>query len=115
MAIIKLPKTEWQAFFDRASRILIGKNTEIEIIHPALGNQIEADWLPLLGMTYDLTSDTIEIALQGLYHVVTKPLALHVDETPASIITLQIIDADGVQEIILVRDPPMLPPPAPLY
>ncbi len=63
MAIRKLDKTKWQAFFDRVSKGLIGKRAEIEIASLALGSQIEAEWLPLFGIVYDPKNDIIEIAL----------------------------------------------------
>jgi hypothetical protein len=48
MAIRKLGKAEWQRYFDRISKAVIGKRAEIEIASLALGDQIEAEWLPLL-------------------------------------------------------------------
>ena len=51
MAIRKLEKTEWSPFFHRISKVLIGKRAEIEIASLALGDQIEAEWLPLIGIT----------------------------------------------------------------
>ena len=52
MATRELEKTEWRPFFDRVSRGLIGNRAEILIAAPNLGDQIEAEWLPLLGITY---------------------------------------------------------------
>jgi hypothetical protein len=34
----------------------------------ALGDQIAANWLPLLGITYEPKDDLLEIALEGLDH-----------------------------------------------
>ena len=51
MTVRKLEKTEWRRFFDWVSKGLVGKRAEIEIASLALGDQIEAEWLPLLGIT----------------------------------------------------------------
>ena len=63
MAIRKLGKAEWQRYFDRISKAVIGKRAEIEIASLALGDQIEAEWLPLIGIAYDRKDDILEIAL----------------------------------------------------
>jgi hypothetical protein len=68
MALRKLDKTEWRVFCDRVSKALVGKRAEIEVASLALGSQVEAKWLPLLGIAYDLKDDIIEIALEGLDH-----------------------------------------------
>jgi Family of unknown function (DUF5335) len=66
MTVRKLEKTEWRRFFDWVSKGLVGKRAEIEIASLALGDQIEAEWLPLLGIAYDPKNDVLEIALDGL-------------------------------------------------
>lgn len=49
-----------------------------------LGNQIEAEWVPLLGITCDPKNDLVEVLPEGL-------------------------DTDDVRQIIRLRDPIMLP------
>jgi hypothetical protein len=56
-------------------------------------------------------NDIIEIALDGLDHLVRNPLELYFDEDPIGMTSLQVIDGDGVRQIILSRDPLMLPSP----
>jgi Family of unknown function (DUF5335) len=48
MAPRELDKTEWRGSCDRLSKALIGKRAEIEVLSRTLGDQIEAEWLPLL-------------------------------------------------------------------
>ena len=62
-------------------------------------------------MSYDAKTDTIEIAFDGLDHIVSRPLMLYVDHAPALVMSLEIIDSNGVQQIIGLRDPLMLPAP----
>ena len=109
MTITKLERPEWSAFFERASRILLGKRTDIQIVSHAFGSQIGADGLPLMGIVYDPNDDIIEIILAGLDHIVYRPLAVYFDEGPGQQMSLQIIDDGGVRQIILMRDPLMLP------
>jgi hypothetical protein len=111
MTIAKLEKTEWSAFFDRASKLLLGKHTEIEVTGLAIGSQIGARDVPLLGIAYDPRDDIIEIMLEGLDHIVRNPCAVYVDNDRGMFTRLQIIDGDGVIQIIVLHDPLMLPAP----
>lgn len=112
MAVARLDRTQWGSFFDHATQILAGKHTEIEIVHPALGHQVEVNRLPLLGMSYDASNDTIGILLEGIEHIINHPLIIYIDHAPGLAVSLQIIDTSGVQQIIVLRDPPMLPKPS---
>ncbi|MFL6824414.1 MAG: DUF5335 domain-containing protein [Xanthobacteraceae bacterium] len=108
MTTRKLDKTQWRTFFDRLSTTLEGKQAEIEIASLRLGDQLEADWLPLLGIAYDPNDDIVEVALEGL-----EPRELYVEEGPGGLTALEIIDADDVKQIVKLRDPLMLPSPSP--
>jgi hypothetical protein len=112
MAPRKLDKAEWHAFFDRVSKSLLGKRAEIEVTSLSLGSQVEAQWLPLLGIVYDPKNDIIEIALDGLDHMVHRPQEVYVDIGPQGLTSLEVVDAEGVRQIVLLRDPLMLPPPS---
>ena len=112
MSTRKLPKTEWQTYFDRVSKGLEGKLAEIEVASLALGDQVEARWLPLLGIVYDPKSDIVEIALEGLDHMIPKPRDIAVQEGPTGLASLEVTDEDGVMQIVKLRDPLLLPPPS---
>jgi hypothetical protein len=112
MAIRKLEKTEWGPFFHRISKALIGKRAEIEIASLALGDQIEAEWLPLIGITYDAKKDILDIALDGLAHLIPHPQEIYVDENAGLLTSLEIIDSSGASQIVQLRDPLMLPSPS---
>ena len=112
MAVRKLDKAVWRVFCDRVSKGLIGKRAEIEIASLALGSQIEAEWLPLLGIAYDPKDDIVEIALEGLDHMVQRPREMYVDLGPDGLTSLEVIDSDDARHIVKFRDPLMLPPPS---
>ena len=78
-----------------------------------LGAQLEADWLPLLGIVYDPNDDIVEVALEGLDHLISKPRELYIEEGSGGLTALEIIDADDVKQIVKLRDPLMLPSPSP--
>jgi len=50
----QLEKSQWRAYFDRMSKALVGKRArDKRSPRSRLGDQIEAEWLPLLGISYD--------------------------------------------------------------
>jgi hypothetical protein len=111
MTVRKLDKKEWQPFFDRVSKIMEGKQAEIEVASLALGDQVEAEWPPLLGVTYDPKDDILEVVLEGIDHLIRKPREIYVDGGPIELSGLEVIDADGLKQIVKLRDPLMLPAP----
>jgi hypothetical protein len=68
--------------------------------------------LPLLGISYDPKDDIIEIALEGVDHLIPKPREVYVEENGLELSSLEVIDAEGTHQIIVLKDPMMLPAPA---
>ena len=112
MATLQLEKTEWRPFLDRISKGLVGKRAELELASLALGDQIEAEWLPLFGITYDPKSDILEIALEGIDHMISHPEQIFVAMDGVQLTSLEVIDRDGLTQIVRLRDPLMLPSPS---
>ena len=108
----QLEKSQWRTYFDRMSKALVGKRAEIEVASLKLGDQIQAEWLPLLGISYDPKDDIIEIALEGVDHLIPKPREVYVEENGLKLSSLEVIDAEGTHQIIVLKDPMMLPAPA---
>ena len=111
MTVLKLEKGEWQRFFDFLSRGLRGARAEIEVASLSLGDQVEADWLPLFGITYDPKDDLLEVALDGHDHMIAHPREIYLDATTEELMSLDVIDSEGVRQIVRLREPFMLPPP----
>lgn len=105
-----VPESELREFFDRMSRTLLGKWAEIEMASLDLGDQVVAEWVPLLGITYDSTDDTIDVALDRYNHVIRHPREITVDESSAGLGSVAIIDEDGARQVVKFKDPLMLPP-----
>jgi hypothetical protein len=111
MSIKKLEKAAWHPYFDHMSKILEGKRAEIEVASLKIGDQIEAEWLPFYGITYDPKDDLIEIVLEGLDHMIRKPREVYVEQEAILLSSMEVIDADDQHQIVKLRDPLMLPPP----
>ena len=108
----KIDKSGWRAALDTLSKSLSGKQAEIEIAALSLGDQIAAEWVPLIGIAYDSKDDIVEVALEGLDHIISRPRELHFRQQGGAVVSaLEIVDADGVRNIVKFREPLMLPAP----
>jgi len=112
MATRKLQKGEWRPFLDRMSKVIAGSQAEIAIDSLALGHQIEAEWLPLLGIAYDPKDDLVEVALEGVDHMISHPREIYVDDGGPMLNSLEIVDDEGTRQVIQLRRPLMLAPPS---
>ena len=107
-----IPKSEWRTFFDRMSKALLGKWAEIEVAQLDLGDQIVAEWIPLLGVTYDSKDELLDVALDRLDHLIHRPNEIMVDESPDGLSSVAVVDADGARQVVKFKVPLMLPPAA---
>jgi hypothetical protein len=111
MTITKLEKPQWHAYFDNLSKVLEGKSAEIEVDSLDLGQQIEAEWAPLLGIVYDHKNDVVEILIDGLDHLIHNPREVYLDHQAGVLTSLEVIDDEGMQQIVRLREPLLLPAP----
>ena len=111
MSVQQVDESHWKTFFDTFTRTLVGKRAEIEVASLDIGDQIEAEWAPLIGITYDPKGDLIEVALEGFDHLIQRPCHVYVDYDVGGLIGLEIIDADDTRQIVKLKDPLKLPAP----
>ena len=114
MTTRKIEKQEWKTFFDGVSKTggLDAKCAEIEVVGLNLGDHIAAEWVPMFGVVYDPDGDVLEVALEGLDHMIHRPKTIHVDESAAGLLSISVTDEDDMQHIIRLRDPLLLSAPA---
>lgn len=109
----QIDRSQWAPFLDAVTNSLIGKQAEIEVVSLDLGDQIEAEWAPLIGITYDRKDDLIEIALDDLDHLIRSPRELFIDYAVGDVVAaIEIVDGDGNRQIVRFKDPLALPAPA---
>jgi hypothetical protein len=110
MTIRKLEKAEWRSFLDGVSKLLEAKEAEIEITSLRLGAQVQAEWLPLIGITYDPGNDLVEVALEGLDHMIRRPREIYIEDGAGTLASIEIVDVDGLKQIVKLKDQLLLPP-----
>jgi hypothetical protein len=106
-----VPQPEWRVFFDAMSKALLGKLAEIEVASLDLGDQIAAEWVPMLGITYDTADDAIDVGLDRGSHIIHHPREIVVEEDPAGLTSVAITDAEGERQIVRMKEPLKLSAP----
>lgn len=104
-----LPKPLWKPLFEGITHALVGKRAEIEVASLDLGDQIVAEWIPLLGITYDSKDDLLDVALDRSNHLIRHPREILVERTDGTVFSIAVIDAEGTRQIVRLKDPLMLP------
>jgi hypothetical protein len=110
--LLAVPQTEWRRFFDGMSKALLGKWAEIEVASLDLGDQIVAEWVPMLGITYDSADDLLDVALAPGSHLIRHPREIVVEQAAQGLSSIAVVDADGARQVVRMKEPLMLPPPA---
>jgi hypothetical protein len=109
MPLRRLRRGEWREYCDRLSKALAGGSAELEVVSLALGDRLATQWVRLLGVTYDAKSNVMEVALEGLDHMIADPIDVCVEETARGVVALEITAGGGEQEIVRLREPLPLP------
>jgi hypothetical protein len=110
----ELDANRWAEYFDSMAPNLEGLHVTIEIMSDELGDQTEAEQLPLQTIGYDHRDDVLEIAVGGrglrypvvLRHFISSPQQITIEEssgsTPSAIL---VTDASGVRTLIRLFEP----------
>jgi hypothetical protein len=96
---------------DRLSTALAGYQAEIEVSQLHLGHQVAAEWVPLIGVVYDPNDDVVEVALEGLDHMIAHPREIYLDSGTAGLASVEIVDDAGDKQVVRFRQPVLLPAP----
>jgi hypothetical protein len=109
MGIRKFDRSKWIDVCAAVSIGMLGKRAEIEVVSPADGLLVEAPWLPIIGIVYDPVNDALKIMLDGVDHFVFQPREMYLDFGLGGVQSLGILDNENAWQIVLLRDPLMLP------
>jgi hypothetical protein len=103
-------RSRWQAAADLLSRSIHGQPARLEVASVRLGDQVEAEWAPLLGVTYDPKDDLFEIQLEGIDHLISHPRLFSIRERDGLAESVMVVDDEGAEHIVQFREPVSLPP-----
>jgi len=119
MSTEEIPQDHWEQFFDDFSQEHQNWRTSVEGMGRDMGDQPEAENVPLQGISFDefgSEAGDIEIALgdtaeQFQVHRVNKPTHVRLTETrPGEELDLQVESEEGVTTLVHLRATPEFPP-----
>lgn len=103
----ELPREDWQRYFDElvTSRAL---RASLELVGPELGDQTEAEQMPLDSLSYDDHDNAITIGLGGwghrypvvLWHTIDRPRRVEVYERDQTAAAILIEAEDDVRTLV---------------
>ncbi len=112
MADRVLERDHWKDYFDHFSSVTGTELVELEVAGLDIGDQVEAEWLPLSGISYDPKDDVLVVdAGEALQHLIRSPKAIRVQEDDSGIHSFEVEDGDGHVQIIRLKAPLALPAP----
>ncbi len=110
MALKRIDRSEWQDFFDKVSKSMKDQQAEIEVAAFSVFDQIEAEWLTIIGISYDPKDDIISVYLENekgdnLDHLIHRPEKVEVYYKDDAITEFSILSNDGSDTIIRLKSP----------
>jgi hypothetical protein len=90
------------------SQSLLGKWAEIEVASMNLGDTIVAEWVPMIGITYDSRDDLLDVALDRFNHLIRHPREIVVEEDAGGLKSVAVLDSEGTRQIVNLKTPLML-------
>jgi len=107
MATRDIPRESWKEFFGGFSRRHQGWLVDVEVLGADIGAQLEAEDLPLEGISADHQNKDISIALlrdgKVIEHFVTKPERVRVEEEGGAEVAIEIDSSSGPTTIVTFR------------
>lgn len=109
----EIARYDWPSFFDSLTYLHVDEPVSIEILRPDIGAQLQADDLPLDGITAELRGPgaTITIAAgtdpaRHLSHVISDPVSVRLARgSTGDDEALEIVDADRTVTLVFFDAP----------
>jgi hypothetical protein len=108
-----IAKQDWAAFVEAFSNRLEGRQVELEIVGLDLGDQIEAEWLPLHALRFGERAGRLHVQLQqgGTVDHAIEAVEIWAEISGGELSSLVVIDTSGHKQILRFRAPLGLPTP----
>ncbi len=106
MRNIILDRQDWDKELAKLWKLLDGKEVEVEVEALNLGDQVEAEHVPLKGLSYDPKDDVVQVWVGDIDHLIHHPQKIMVMyDADERLTAIDITDKDGEQHLISTREP----------
>lgn len=110
MGVVKLEKEKWESYFDNLSKNLPAMEVQLEVVDKEVGDQVEVEYSPLTGLSYDPKDDVFEIQFRETHdHLIYHPQEIYINQEDGKITSIEIVDKEGTKYILRLK--PALPLP----
>lgn len=104
----QIPRDQLATYFDTFTKRFLRDGApeaaDVEILEPALGDQIAVSGARLLGVTYDSRANALEVELDSGDHRTYAPDAVWTIEEPDGFVSaIEVVRDDGTREVVSVK------------
>jgi hypothetical protein len=111
----EIPRESWRPYFDGLSKTMGPVEARVEVAGTELGDQVAAEGMTLVGITYDDRDDVVVIGLDArgaraeeLQHLVERPQRIFVATGAGSELVIDIEDSADRKTIVRLDRPAAL-------
>ena len=104
----QIDRDDFEKYFDDISKFITNQQIELGVFGLDIGDQIESEWAPLDGISYEPKTDTLFVHTKYVDHAILGPQQIIVAETNSRIHAISVKDADRRSHILQFRSPLML-------
>ncbi|HVK61606.1 MAG TPA: DUF5335 family protein [Bdellovibrionales bacterium] len=112
MNLRTLDRGQWQYYFDLISKVAPGQKLELEVAGLDIGDQIEEEWVSLIGLSYEPKGDVLTVLTESMDHAIEHPKDIVVAEDGIRVAFVAIADLENHVQILRFRQPLLLQEPA---
>jgi hypothetical protein len=109
--MLQQQRQDWHQLLDRVTEGYAGENVTIEVLDQELGDEYEAERMPLAYVEYDEHADMASVAVGGrdsrypvvLRHGIEHPSEILIDSIPPTLpLAIEIVGGDGTRTVISI-------------
>ena len=110
MAAKTLEKSKWEEYFNELSKKLKSEKAEVEVEAFGVFDHVEAEWLPIVGISYDPKDDIFSVYMENekgdnLDHIIHTPESVELDYDGDMLKAVEIMGGDGGKTVIKFKVP----------
>jgi hypothetical protein len=106
-----IPKEHWSEFFNTLTKDFRDHRIDLEVAGLDVGDQLEEEYVPLDGFSYEPRSDTLVVHSPNHDHEILRPAEVGVAHEGAAIGGVSIMDTEGRVHLVRFKTSPALPTP----
>ena len=96
----KLEQDKWEPYFNMMTKVVKGKEVEIEVLRADLGAQTDITRRRLLGLSYDPRDNVLEVECEQIDHLIEDPREVFIDVDGADLKSFLVVQGDETKQVV---------------